>query len=281
MKDAVYRFWNRHLRHKAARWGSPLMANGTLSFHRAQACAHPFSCYMVYRSCNAALVRCLIRSAPEGSRFALHALDAVPSDLEPWTLRAGKGARMPLLNQLIEDAPPGELPVLICDDDVSFVADGIGLFVGLSLAAGADVAQPAHARGGFSTFVVTQVDVPSTARLVRFIESGPVVFLAPSAAARLLPFPEDIRMGWGVDVWWSAMQQPPLTLAVIDATPIIHRGEVGAEYDDGLEQEVLDAYLLRAGIPSAHCLDTNVGLTSRPWQKRAKWLPEARGLEPV
>jgi len=273
LKNTVARVWERWIEPAAGTRLARLTSNGTLRWHRAKVQPIPFTAYCVYRQRNAELVQQLIRSAPVGSAVHLHALDEIPLILREHTRACGPGMRIPLINRLIRLNPPRVgSPVLIFDDDATFVAGAAGTFCALSQAASLDVAQPAHADGSHSSFRVVRADPTSTARLTRFVESGPVVCFAPGAAARLMPFPDDLRMGWGVDVWWSALQDPPLRLGVIDATPIAHHGAVGVEYDNADEARVLNGYLARAGLSSAHDLDTNVGLTWRPWQRVPKWL---------
>jgi len=265
------------IQRKAITAAQPLLARftatGHIRWHRARVRPVPVAVYSVYRARNASHLMHLVRSAPAGSEFHFHALDDVAPELRIYTESSGRGARIPLLRALIDaSAPAPGLDVMLIDDDAEFVRGSVGLFAGIARIAALDIAQPAHARASFGSFRSNQVDAPSTARLVRFIESGPVVLFARQAFDLLYPFPEDIQMGWGIDVWWSALQNPALRLGVIDATPVIHHGEVGIEYSNDAEQKILDRYLAEAGIDSAHALDTNVGLTWRPWQIRPKWL---------
>ncbi|MFV0452565.1 MAG: hypothetical protein ACK5LS_10065 [Propioniciclava sp.] len=278
LKDSIHTVWIRHVRPRVR---SPLvrwMNTGTLRWHRAVIASRPFTAYCVYRARNATYVRSLIDTAPVGSAFHLHALDAPAPPLASWTRTTGPGARMHLFNALLREHPPqaGE-PVMFADDDVSFLSGGVGRFVGLADAASLDVAQPAHARGGHSTYAVTRAEALSTVRLVAFVESGPVVVLSAEAAARLLPFPAELQMGWGVDVWWSALQDPPLRIGVVDATPVLHHGPVGVAYPNDPEQQILDRFLARAKVTSTVQLDRNLGLTWRPWQRRPRWINDQPG----
>lgn len=281
LKDAALRSWHATI----SPWAAPLLertlADGSLRLHRAAARPAPFAAFSVYRARNAGYLARLVDSAPAGSTFRFWALDEVHPSLASITAGHGPGARMPLLNRLIaEDPGATTLPLLLVDDDITFAGDAVGRFVGLAAAAGLDVAQPAHVRASEATYQVTRVVQPSTVRLTRFVESGPVVYVAPSARPRLTPFPADLEMGWGVDVWWSALQEPPLRLGVVDATPVRHHGAVGVAYPNAVEAAALRRYLERAGLTAVSQLDANVGLTWRPWQRRAKWLDGQIGTSP-
>ena len=60
-------------------------------------------------------------------------------------------------------------------------------------------------------------------RETTFVEIGPVTAFSRAAAAELLPFPKDLKMGWGLDVHWAAVaQERGWRIGVVDATPIGH-----------------------------------------------------------
>jgi hypothetical protein len=60
-------------------------------------------------------------------------------------------------------------------------------------------------------------------RETTFVEIGPVTAFHREAVAELLPFPEDLRMGWGLDVHWAARaRERGWAIGVVDATPIGH-----------------------------------------------------------
>jgi hypothetical protein len=110
-----------------------------------------------------------------------------------------------------------------------------------------------------------------TARTTTFVEIGPVVLLSPRATAAVLPFPEDVRMGWGLDVYWSGMRDT-LRLGVVDATPMRHVGAVAADYGDCAERAIQERYLAQAGAKDVRELARVVGEPWRPWQATPPWL---------
>lgn len=241
--------------------------------HRGRPVRLAVSAYCVYRERNAERVLTFARGLPAGSVVHLHALDRVAPSLETRTRGRGPGARMPLLQGLIDLNPPGPgQSILVFDDDVSFDRDGLRSFPGLAARAGLDIAQPAHAVGSVKTFRVNAIALFSTARLTRYVEVGPVVFLSPRAQARVLPFPPAARMGWGVDVLWSGLVRDGLRLGVVDATPMLHHGLAGSEYDVSSEYEFLQQALTTVGSRDLDEVARALGPVWRPWQALPPWL---------
>ena len=55
----------------------------------------------------------------------------------------------------------------------------------------------------------------------RFVEIGPLTAFARPPFDALLPFPAQLRMGWGLDVHWSAVaRERGWRIGIVDATPI-------------------------------------------------------------
>ena len=56
-----------------------------------------------------------------------------------------------------------------------------------------------------------------------FVEIGPLTAFDATAVATLLPFPKELKMGWGLDAHWSAVaRERGWPIGVVDATPIGH-----------------------------------------------------------
>ncbi len=238
--------------------------------------AWPLRVYAVYRERNAAHVRAVVDQLPPGSKVALHALDAISPALADVTLASGPGLRMPLLQALVDASPPerGEA-VLLLDDDVAFRAPRtVARFARIARAAAFDIAQPAHARSGHRTFGLNGAEYATTARLVPFVEVGPVVLLSPDVLADVLPFPSDAGMGWGVDVLWTRLRAQGRRLGVVDATPVEHLGPVAVGYDNQAEQAYLRRCLDETGFNCIH--DAVWGPHERwhRWESRPPWLRE-------
>lgn len=240
--------------------------------HRARPDPVRLTAYAVYRARNARLVRQFLDELPPRAVAHLHALDVVAPTLRHETRSEGPGLRMPLLQRLLdENAPDPGNHVLVHDDDVTFVGDGGGRFAGLAAAAGLDISQPAHVRGSHATFHSTRMTPLSTVRQTRFVEVGPVVLFSPRAQELVLPFPASARMGWGLDIAWSRLRERGLLLGVVDATPVMHHGVVGAAYESQEEALLRDEALVGTAETDAHGLAGNVGLTWRPWQQHPRW----------
>lgn len=242
--------------------------------HRGRPMDVTVSAYCVYRARNAEAVRQVVTGLPAGSVAHLHALDAAAPELAGLTHAVGPGARIPLLQALIDADPPrpGDY-VLILDDDVTFLRDGARRFPGLAARAGLDIAQPAHAVGSLKTYRVNAFTPISTARLTRYVEVGPVVLVSPRALPHVLPFPSWARMGWGVDVLWTRLTDVGMRLGVVDATPALHTGALGVAYDWALENTLLESALAQVGAASIDDVATGLGKVWRPWQRVPSWLP--------
>lgn len=237
----------------------------------------PLRAYAVYRERHAEHVQGVIDQLPTGTPVALHSLDSVPSELAANTLSTGPGLRMPLLQALIELAPPepGEA-VLVFDDDIAFRRPRtVARFAEIAKAAGFDIAQPAHARSGHRTFALNGAEYDTTARLVPFVEVGPVVLFSPTVLQDVLPFPDGAGMGWGVDVLWTKLRADGRRLGVVDATPVEHLGPVAVGYDNKAEQAYLRSCLDQAGFNCIHDAVWGPHVRWRRWQPRAPWLDAA------
>lgn len=271
LKDRVYRIWL--LSQPAV---SPLFLPfntlGKRGYHRGELTKVRLSVYSVYRRKNGDLLAGVLRSLPDAASH-LHALDSTHPALAAWTRSVGPGTRIPLIAQLLAAHPPrpGD-HVLMTDDDYEFLGTGGARFAGYAATAGLDIAMPAHHRRSRNSFPLTNAVALSTARETKFVESGPAVLMSPRAQRLVLPFPTDAQMGWGLDVWWSRLRQQGLRLGIVDATPIVHHGPVGAEYPQEAEQDYLSVELANSQTTSMFDIAVNVGRTWRPWQRRPRWV---------
>jgi hypothetical protein len=202
----------------------------------------------VYRHRNRDTVAGLVAEA-EAARADVYlwALDEVPEDLVQYTVGTGPGERLELLNRLLEGARASGA-VVVCDDDVSFSRGGLRRLLELTWVLGLDLAQPAHARGSHHSHRVTRVRPGALARLTRFVEVGPLVVVAPRARKRVLPFPVDYGMGWGLDVVWSDLVEEGFRLGIVDEVRIMHHGAVGVAYPTDSGDRLVEAELAQRGL---------------------------------
>ena len=164
-----------------------------------------------------------------------------------WAPADGVG-RWGNLNAALAAHPPDEADWLfLVDDDVVLPRGFLDAFLVAAERLDLRMAQPAHAHRSHAAWPVTRRQRGAVARETRFVEQGPVLALHREAVRGLLPFP-DLRMGWGVDSYWSALaRQNGWRIGVVDATPVRHLQPVAASY--GREAAVAEAETFLAGRP--------------------------------
>ncbi len=113
--------------------------------------------------------------------------------------------------------------VIVTDDDVALPRGFLNTFLACAEAGGLRLAQPAHRRHSHAAWDVTRRRTGSDWRETNFVEIGPLTAFDATAAATLLPFPKELKMGWGLDAHWSAVaREHGWKIGVVDATPIGH-----------------------------------------------------------
>ncbi|MBO9532707.1 MAG: glycosyltransferase family 2 protein [Solirubrobacteraceae bacterium] len=138
--------------------------------------------------------------------------------------------------------------VLLVDDDVDLPAGFMDRFLWAVERAGLVLAQPAHRRHSHAAWPVTRRRLPHAARRTHFVEIGPITLMRAPALAQLVPFPEDLGMGWGLDVHWGALaREAGWPIGVVDSTPLLHRHPVAGGY--GREEVVEQARAFLAERP--------------------------------
>jgi GT2 family glycosyltransferase len=140
------------------------------------------------------------------------------------TATAGARGKFENLNDLLgENGLDGDFDwLLVVDDDVDLPRRFLDRFLFLAQAAGLRMAQPAHRLHSHAAWHVTRRRRGSLVRETNFVEIGPVTALHRDTFATLLPFPP-LRMGWGLDVHWSALARAHgWPIGIVDATPVGH-----------------------------------------------------------
>ncbi|HEY3021978.1 MAG TPA: glycosyltransferase family 2 protein [Solirubrobacteraceae bacterium] len=134
--------------------------------------------------------------------------------------------------------------VLVVDDDVALPAGFLDAFVALAERFELKLAQPAHRLASHAAWPVTRRRPASLVRETSFVEIGPVTAFHRDAFGVLLPFPP-LRMGWGLDVHWSALaRERGWRIGVVDATPIGHVAAPAASaYSRADAQREAEAFL--------------------------------------
>ncbi len=145
-------------------------------------------------------------------------------DVEVITAPPGDRGKFENLNALLAAHPPAGFDwLLVVDDDVALPRGFLDAFLYAAERAGLRLAQPAHRLHSHAAWAVTRRHPGATVRETTFVEIGPVTAFHRDTFDVLLPFPEVLRMGWGLDVHWAAVAAAHgWPIGVVDATPIGH-----------------------------------------------------------
>lgn len=150
----------------------------------------------------------------ERSRHTVELRFAPPHDAGKFenVNRLLRGARVPDCDWL-----------LVIDDDVLLPRGFLDRLLLLAERFAFDLVQPAHRARSHAAWRVTRRRAGVLARRTPFVEIGPVTAFARRTLPALLPFPEQPRMGWGVDLHWAALARAHgWRCGVLDAVAIAH-----------------------------------------------------------
>jgi GT2 family glycosyltransferase len=159
-------------------------------------------------------------------------------------MRAGVG-KFEHLNALLAAHPAaGHDWLLVVDDDVIVGPRFLDRFVACAEDAGLQLAQPAHRRHSHAAWAATRRLPGGAVRESRFVEIGPLTAFAAPLLDTLLPFPPQLRMGWGLDAHWGALaQEHGWRIGIVDATPMLHTAPVGGGYERAAAVAEAQAFL--------------------------------------
>lgn len=178
----------------------------------------------------------------------LGSMDSARGVLEEDTLAQHMtGGKFQNLNRLLEGAAPVDWIVII-DDDVLLPPGFLDHAVELCERLGYALAQPAQTRNSNANWVIVKQRLLTVARDSLFVEIGPVTLIRRDAAQILLPFPADLRFGWGLDFEWAQqMRANGLRAGILDGVAVEHAArKVASTYSWDAAQEEGRAYL--AGV---------------------------------
>lgn len=199
-----------------------------------------------------------LRVSGHKSRIYLGAMGRAAPELVDETvaeyLSAGKFQN---LNGLIAAAPLHDVDwILLIDDDVVLPGGFLDAFLAVCERLDLGLAQPAQTRYSNANWPVTRRKLLSVARETSFVEIGPVTAIRRDVLELLIPFPIDLRFGWGLDFHWAAiMVNAGLRMGVVDATAVRHTDRaVASTYSWDAAQEEGRRFL--ATVPH---LPTTVG----------------------
>lgn len=136
-----------------------------------------------------------------------------------------KGLLFENLNRLLalqDDAPTPDWTI-VHGSDAGFPWRWLDRFIAVCEAFDFAIAAPANTRQSYASYELTRRSCRWLVRETGFVESGPVFAFRRDAAEELLPFPEDIGQGWGLDFHWPHVAaQHGWRMGIVDVTPIKH-----------------------------------------------------------
>ncbi len=179
----------------------------------------------------------------------LWALQSVLPSVAQFTRGVGQLGKAQALNRLLPFTSNADL-VLFVDDDVRLGPSFLSSYILIVTELAAAVAQPALTANSHYSHAITLQRQGCWARRTNFVESGPVVSMTRNFLDRVTPFPESSRMGWGLDIQWSAIAQAHgFGMVIVDACPVEDSYRpVGAHYDRAQAWKDMERFL------AEHCL---------------------------
>lgn len=237
--------------------------------------AQPVSLIGVYRARNARYVRDLSGPAlARGWTVAWWALDEIVDDLAGVTVGSGAGARLPLLNESLHRSGSSGGWLVVSDDDVVFDRGDAVTLVSLCARAELDLAQPARSDAVLD-HGITAARRLSVARRTTFVEIGPLFVVGPGWRDRIVPFPEERGMGWGLELEWHELHGEGCRLGIVDAVRVRHLGDRGEGYDFRADAHRVHAELEERGFGGWSDVQQTLA-TWRPWQRSPSWNQPSR-----
>lgn len=227
----------------------------------------------VYRAANRRPVAALVaESEAAGIASHLWALDSEVGELSRWTRGVGPGLRMELLNRLWEHGARSKpRQVVVCDDDFVFATGGVRELVLAAEYCDFGIAQAAHAGRSLVSHAFTRSRPLTVARLTSWVDIGPAFVVRHPWIERVLPFPSDYGMGWGLGLVWRELRDEGCRLGIVDAIGVRHLKPTSREYDHRPEaarvQRLLRERGLRRTADAQSCLQRWMC-----WESAPRWL---------
>jgi hypothetical protein len=210
----------------------------------------PFTVVGVYRTRNHHLVERLVGPCvARGASVALWALDDVAAPLAHSTVGTGSGSRFALLNEIVRRHPPQPDHYLVVIDDDIVLPAGLPRFLTITARAGLGLAMPGHLPYSHYSHAITRRRRWAVARVTTYVEIGPVLAISPRWRDQIVPFPEDVGLGWGTEFAWSRLAANGCRLGIVDAAPLLHTVRAGRDYDRRAEMARLEQALRNHGVP--------------------------------
>jgi hypothetical protein len=182
---------------------------------------------------------------------------------------AGDRGKFENLNAMLADHPASGFDwLVVIDDDVALPRAFLDNFLFLAERFDLQLAQPAHRHRSHAAWEITRRRRGIVVRETAFVEIGPVTAFRAPVFEQLLPFPA-LRVGWGLDVHWSAIaRERGWRIGVVDATPIRHGlRQIATSY--GRDGAIAEARRFLVGRPYTKATDAQRTLVAhRTWRSR-------------
>lgn len=257
------------LKDRASDWNRRRIVKGAPSC-RDHVSPVPVLVVAVYRHRNALVLHKLLSQLPTQEVY-LWALDEPVEALAAHTVGSGPGGKWQLANRLVEQAAAGDDRwLMVVDDDVCFSSGDGCRFVDLAVRSGFDICQPAHGPFSLRSYEFNRARPLARSSWTGFVEIGPMVLFSARALSRVYPFPEDLMMGWGTELYWHGLQSEGFRLGVVDGSSMLHIGRVARHYDVDVANQSLDTAVADTGVTLADTMQRH-GTWWR-WQHRPPWL---------
>jgi hypothetical protein len=246
---------------------------------RAAAPLGPGALLCVYREENAgSTIRLAAQAREAGMEVVLWALREQIASLAPFTVGAGPGLRMDLLNRLWATVARSTYQqVVIADDDVALADGSLARLRAAALRCGFGIAQPAHRWRSGCSYAITRRRWFTLARHTTFVEPGPLYIVSAPWVHHVLPFPDGFGMGYGLWLLWRDLQARGCRLGIIDGVTIHHPRAIATEYDVEAEVARMRELLRARGLSRPVDAQRTLG-TWRVWAAEPPW---TRGSAPT
>jgi hypothetical protein len=122
--------------------------------------------------------------------------------------------------------------IIRVDSDVLFPRRWLDRFITLCDVFDLALAGPAYTRRSTVSYALTRRSARWLVRETEFVPAGAVVAFREDVACELLPFPDGIGQGWGLDMHWAHLAlRREWRLGLVDVPPVRHETQVGETYD--------------------------------------------------
>jgi len=227
----------------------------------------------VYRYRNAPVLLRLINEATlYGWEARFWSLDQCHPSLAAYSAGVGAGSKFSLLNRLLREEDFNSFDwIIVSDDDFILEQGSLAVLLALAGKARLAIAQPAHSLTSFSNHPITLCNPSAIARLTTFVEIGPLFSVNREWYERIFPFPDNIGMGWGLDIAWSDLRTSGAHLGIVDWVALRHLQPAAEAYDSSPERTRLQEALKCRGFRSLADFQKTLDVW-RVWQSGPPWL---------